>query len=88
MTERMNLNMEDLEMVNGGTSDETGALGLILIMKGYSNYVTIPVDLDRLKDFCASKGYTFVPSEKEENIFIDQEGNTYNTYEIVRKIKF
>ena len=35
----MNLNMEDLEMVNGGNVNESYSLALSLCLKGHGNYL-------------------------------------------------
>ena len=36
MTDRMNLNMEDLEMVNGGDQSETNYIALLLALRFHS----------------------------------------------------
>lgn len=79
MSRRMNLNMEDLEMVNGGTRNESLYLVLRLACDGYGKFMTsdVKVDYAGMKNFFASKGYKFIPSEDEQNIFVDHEGLAY-----------
>ena len=39
MTDRMKLNMEDLEMVNGGDQSETNYIALLLALSGYGIFM-------------------------------------------------
>ena len=79
MTERMNLNMEDLEMVNGGNVNESYSLALSLCLKGHGNYLCsngsyIVADTDKIADFFESRGWTFIPSWNKANLYIDNNG--------------
>ncbi len=79
MKERMNLNMEELGMVNSGTKGESFSLVFRLIADGHGKFVTkdAKVDFAGMKEFFASKGYKFIPSEDDQNIFVDREGLSY-----------
>ena len=79
MTDRMNLNMEDLEMVNGGSEFETGHVAAMLTLGRYGNFYnlnkgSINVDTDGIVDFFESKGWNFIPSEDGNNLYVDNNG--------------
>ena len=85
MRERMGFN--ELENVTGGTERDTSTMVLLLALEGYGKFTTNSNwDYDGLKNFFVSKGYTFIPSEKDANLIIDQEGNTYNTNDFCKII--
>ena len=78
-------NAEELENVTGGTSGESFMLVLWLHQKGYGNFATDDnqIDYDKMISFFASKGYTFIPSEDEPNLFVDRDGLRYGQDYIV-----
>ena len=83
MRERMNLNMEDLEMVNGGTDSETFQLALLLIVGGHGNFLCsdgshIVADTDKIADFFESRGWNFIPSADGANLYVDNNGLRFN----------
>ena len=82
------LNAKELEHVTGGTFGETFMLVLWLHQKGYGNFATDDnIDYDKLNSFFASKGYKFIPSEDEPNVFIDRDGVRYGQDYIDNLIK-
>ena len=89
MTERMNLNMEDLEMVNGGDQFETGFIAFWLKLRGYGNFIhddgrgKTAVDVDGMADFFESRGWTFIPSEDGANLYVDNNGLRYDHYKLM-----
>ena len=91
MTERMNLNMEDLEMVNGGNVNESYSLALSLCLKGHGNYLCsngsyIVADTDKIADFFESRGWTFIPSADGANLFVDNNGHRYDQNKVIDRL--
>lgn len=75
---RMNLNIEDLEMVNGGTDQGTYDMAVLLTEKGYGNFHTgnpngnggYIINKEAVHAFLESKNYNFtkLPGSVDSNI--------------------
>ena len=93
MRERMNLNMEDLEMVNGGDQFETGFIAFWLSTYGYGNFIhdngkgKASVDTDEIMDFFESRGWNFIPSEDGDNLYVDNNGHRYDKFKLLGRIQ-
>ncbi len=93
MKERMSLNMEDLELVNGGTIDDTRKLVWELALNNYGSFAKAGpnggavADYDKLNSFFASKGYTFLYSEYDDtpNLYA-KDGRSITTDEMIKLI--
>ncbi len=88
MTERMNLNMEDLEMVNGGTDDETFQLALILFLTGHGNHLCyngsyMDADTDKIANTFESRGWNFIPSKDGKNLYVDNNGLRFDQIKVL-----
>ena len=92
MRERMNLNMEDLEMVNGGTDSESFQLALILFTKGYGVFTYfkdshIYTDIDKIADFFESRGWNYIPSANGANLYVDNNGHRLDQTKVLNMLQ-
>ncbi len=89
-TNRTAIALEDLERVNGGSYIESCGLAVALSKFGYDDLFKYDgnetIDYDALKKFFASKGYTFIPSEDDPNLFLDKSGKLHSYMGILEKI--
>ena len=90
MTERMNLSMEELGMVNGGTINETCLLDFYLFAYGYGNFGKKGpdgyLDVDQYRSFFASKGYTvFLSNDGSPNSYT-KDGRSIGNEEMLKLI--
>ena len=89
MCDRAELTANQAEQVNGGTTFDSLRLHVVLGVNGYGDFTKANSnypDIDKMKSFFASKGYTFIHTTKDEDVFIDSEGNTHDVTYIVRLI--
>ena len=73
------INAKELEYVTGGTYGETFRLVLLLAGKDHGMFLSKEgeFDYEGMKRCFASKGYKFIPSENEPNMFVDRQGLQY-----------
>lgn len=86
------INMEELEKIVAGTIDESARLIIPLADAGHGAFIknNYPerndfVDIEKMQEFFASKGYKFIPGfGEQQNIFIGPDnlkyGNDYIIY--------
>ena len=82
------LNLNELEMVNGGTKDETSELFTYLLFLGYGRKCLTEgrVDVEKIKGLFAERGYKYKPSESGQNFF-EKDGLLYGQDYIIHLIK-
>lgn len=84
------ISIEELKKIVGGTIDESADLVLHLAIAGYGAFVKVNkdrndiVDIEKMKEFFASKGYRFIPGFGDEmNVFVGPDGMRYGNDYII-----
>ena len=92
MIDKDSISMEELEKIVAGTIDESARLIIPLAIAGHGTFIknNYPerndfVDIEKMQEFFASKGYKFIPGFGDEmNVFVGPDnlryGNDYIIY--------
>ena len=82
--------IEELKKIAGGTIDESADLVFHLAIAGYGAFTKVNkdrndiVDIEKMKEFFASKGYRFIPGFGDGmNVFVGPDGMRYGNDYII-----
>ena len=92
---KLELTLDQLHEINGGTMDESGLLLVELSCAGYGPFIKYNpdrmdfIDIEGMTEFFKERGYTFKPGmdEKTQNVFIGPDGLPYGNDYIVHLLQ-
>ena len=91
MTKKVELTLDQIKLIAGGTTDESASLAVYLAAYGHGTFFNYNpergdfIDDEAMVKYFASKGYKFVPAfgDQKQNIFYGPDGLPYgNDYMI------